>query len=156
VGNANVAVARLPFDGKAQLRRCRIAVSASAVPHALRDGKQLKELSRIRKSIGGEARMQVLQDFEVAAPAVEGQVPGTDKQMAFVLAGEDRYLRVKRALAGGDRDGLDFVILAHALRPLLAQARAQALHVGKNERLFPPPRIRASRITASKNERLKA
>jgi len=39
--------------------------------------------------------------------------------------------------ARGHRDRLDLVILADALRPLLAQTRAHALDIGEDHRLPP-------------------
>jgi hypothetical protein len=51
----------------------------------------------------------------------------------FAGRGEHGELRMKHAMLDGHR--LEFVILAHALRPLLAEARTHAANIRQNERL---------------------
>src|SRR5206468_694288 len=54
----------------------RNAIILSAEAHTLGHREQLEKFRRICNRVGGEARMQVLQHFDVAAPAIEGQVSG--------------------------------------------------------------------------------
>jgi hypothetical protein len=57
--------------------------------------------------------------------------------VAFVLIRKDRNLRME-SIAGRDGNRLDVVVLAHALRALLAQAGPNAVNVCKDERLTRP------------------
>jgi hypothetical protein len=77
--------------------------------------------------------MQVFQHLEIRAPAAEGQVSGTNKQVAVLMPGKDGDLRMKDARRDGNR--LNFVILADAQRALLTQARAHTFDIGEDERL---------------------
>jgi hypothetical protein len=114
----NIASLRPSFYRAAQVRRRRIAMRARAVSHTVSDRQALEEFRRVRKGIRGEARVQVLERLEIRAPSAEGEIAGTDKQMTVLAPREDGDLRMEHARGHGDR--LDLVILADALRPLLA------------------------------------
>ena len=73
---ANVAVGRLALHRTAEIGSDRNAIILSAEAHTLGHREQLEKFRRICNRVGGEARMQVLQHFDVAAPAIEGQVSG--------------------------------------------------------------------------------
>jgi hypothetical protein len=115
---------------------------ARAVAHTSIERQTFKKIRRVCKGVRGEARMQMFQHLEIRAPAAEGQVSGNDEQVAVIPAGEDGDLRTKHARRHGNR--LNLVILADALRPLLAEARAHALDVGDDDRL--PPAAADERI----------
>ena len=61
-------------------------------------------------------------------------VPDAFQRRALAVAGKHRYLRMKHTAGHGHR--LDFVVFPDALRSLFAQARAEAVDVGKNESLL--------------------
>ena len=76
VQQANVAIGRLALHRTAEIGSDRNAIILSAEAHTLGHREQLEKFRRICNRVGGEARMQVLQHFDVAAPAIEGQVSG--------------------------------------------------------------------------------
>ena len=126
-----------------------------AVAHTRVLADPLEEIGRVGDRASREAGVQVFKDFAVATPSTEGEVSGTDEYMAFVRGSEDRHLRVEHAIL--HRDGLDLIVLSDAACTLLADAGTHAIDLGEHNGLrTATPTTSASRMTASKKERLSA
>jgi len=61
--------------------------------------------------------MQMIEAFQVSAPATESQIAGSDDEMSIALICQEQNLRVKASRVNCNR--LDFVHAARVLGPVL-------------------------------------
>lgn len=113
----------------------RRALGSGVGDDRIGQGHQIEEVRRIGDRIGREACMQVLDDFEVAAPAAERDIPGADKDVGVPIAEQHAHFGVEHA--GRARDRLDLVVSPGAASALLTQTGADALGIGEDEGFAP-------------------
>ncbi|WP_275230779.1 hypothetical protein [Novosphingobium album (ex Liu et al. 2023)] len=116
----------------------------------------LEEAGGVIEGVGREARMEMLDEFEIAAPSGKCQVSRADEQMGIVIGEQRADLRVEHAVAGAG-DGLDLIIAPHPACPFLAEARANTFRIGKDQRIAataPQQGIKQHRLEEGERQRI--
>jgi hypothetical protein len=104
-----------------------------AGPNGISDCHQLEHFSHVVERFRSEAGMQMIDSFEVHAPAAKGQVSRADQQVGVILREEHRELRMKHASRAGHR--LEFIIAPCSASTLLAEPSSDAVRICQDQRV---------------------